>query len=103
MIQILLVALIVLWFLGYISIPWLNIPSFTVFTINGRPISAFELIILIVVLWDMTNLKSPFRHVALALIVLWLLSILGFIAISGLSNLLILAIIVGIAGSLFLK
>lgn len=41
-------------------------------------------------------LPSPFREIATVILVLWLLSLFGIIAIAGFSQILIIALIVGI-------
>lgn len=99
--QILLALLVLFWLLGYIHIPWLTIPRFPIFEFNGRVISFYDIIIFILIIWAIGILPTPFRQIASALVVLWVLSLLGIIAIAGLSNLLVIAIIVGVLISLF--
>jgi hypothetical protein len=52
-------------------------------------------------MWAIELLPRPFREIAILLSVVWVLSILGFIAVAGLSDILIVVIIVGIAVSVF--
>ncbi|HYD35372.1 MAG TPA: hypothetical protein VD999_04860 [Vitreimonas sp.] len=101
MIEILLVLLIILWLTGNLSIPGLVIPDFGLMVINGRMISLWDLLTFILILWILGLLPSPFREIAGILLILWVLSILGILAFAGLSNLLVIAIIVGIVASLF--
>ncbi len=89
----LLLVLIVLWFLGYGPIQSLYFP---LFHLGGRTINLWDIIIFLVVLWVIGILPSPLREIAGILLILWLLSTLGILAIAGLANLLVIAIIVGI-------
>lgn len=98
----LLVLLIILWFLGYIRIEGLTIPDITLFVINGEAITLLELLIALVIMAVISSLSSPLREVGMILFVLWILATLGIIVFSGLANLLIIAIIIGVALS-FLK
>lgn len=100
MIEILLVLLILFWFLGYIRVGGINIPNAQLLVFNGRPITLWDVLIFIVVLWAVGLLPSPFRQIAGVLLVLWLLSLFGILAVTGLSNLIVIALIVGIVASL---
>ncbi len=103
MIQLIVAILIILWFLGFINVPWLAIPNIVLFNIGNHGITLRELIIFLLIMWAIGILPSPLREIAGILVVLWLLSLLGIFAIGGigLTNLLLLAIIIGIAFSLF--
>ncbi len=92
----LLVILVVLWFLGYVHISGLVVPDAVLFTVNGQPITLWSVLILAVVAWLIGVLPRPFREIASVILVLWVLSVLGILAFAGLSNLLVLAIIVGL-------
>lgn len=96
MIGIIIIVLIVLWFLGYIHLSQFPIPDIILFHINGHPITLWDLLILFVISWAIGVLPYPFRQLAGVLLILWILSTLGIIAIFGLSNLLVVAIIVGL-------
>lgn len=91
-----MLVLIILWFLGYVRLEGLNIPDFQLFVINGRPISLWNLLILMVIVWALSILPSPLREIAGVILILWILSLLGIIAIAGLSNILVIAIIAGL-------
>jgi hypothetical protein len=92
----LLILLIILWFLGYIHIDGLTIPDLVLFTINGQPITLWNILILLVVAAVIGSLPSPFREIAGVLLILWILSVLGILAIAGLSSLLVIAFIIGL-------
>jgi len=91
----LLVVLIILWAFGFLPTD-VNIPNITFFVFNGRPITLIDLLLLGVISWVVGLLPSPFRLVASVLLVLWVLSIVGVLAIAGLSQWLVLTIIVGL-------
>lgn len=93
----LLVVLIVLWAVGFLPAGGITIPDITFFTINGHEITLLNIIVFAVISWIVGLLPSPFRLIASVLLVLWVLSILGILAFAGLSQWLVLTIIVGLA------
>jgi hypothetical protein len=99
MIATILVILIILWILGYAPLS-VNIPDITLFVFNGRPISLWDLLILAIVGWAIGVLPSPFREIASVLLLLWVLSTLGILAVAGLANIIVLVIIGGLILSL---
>lgn len=101
MVGAIVVILIILWFLGYLRIDALPIPDIVLFSINGQPITLWSLLIFAVVLWAIGILPTPFRQIAMVLLVLWVLSVFGILAIAGLPSLLVIAIIAGIIASFF--
>lgn len=102
MIQIILILLIVFWALGYIHVGNISIPNVMLTHFNGKPVTLWDLFIFLLVLWAIGILPSPFREIAGVLLVLWVLSLFGLIAIAGISNLIVVAIIIGIVAS-FIK
>lgn len=94
MITALLVALVILWLLGYISIPF--IPNIYLFTINSHQISLWNILTFLLLLWVVGILPSPFREISFVLLILWTLSVLGFIGFVGFPSLVLIAIIAGI-------
>jgi hypothetical protein len=92
----LLIVLIILWFLGYIHIQGLNIPDITLFSINNHPITLVNLLILLVIGVIIGVLPNPFRAIASVFLVLWILSVLGILAFTGLSSILVISIIAGL-------
>jgi hypothetical protein len=100
MIGVIVVLLFLLWLLGYVQVPGLMIQDAVLFSLNGRPITVLNLLVFVLILWAIGILPSPFREIAGVLFVLWILSLLGFIALAGLSNLILIAIIVGIVASI---
>lgn len=96
MIGFILIILTVLWFLGYIHLSFIHIPDIVLFTLNNQHITLYNILILAVIAWAIGVLPTPFRQIASVILILWVLSTLGFLYIAGLSSLLILALIVGI-------
>ncbi len=103
MLALVLAILIVLWFLGIVEINSFTIPHIKLFSLNGHDITLVNVLIFFAILWLIELLPSPFRQVAFALLVLYALSVLGFIVIAGFSNLVIVAVIVGVILALFQK
>lgn len=99
----LLIILVLLWFFGYIRIPWLVIPTFPLFEFNGRVITFYDLIIAIIIVWIISFLPSPIREIVGLLLVLWLLSTFGILSIAGLAlpQLILIAVIIGVGISVF--
>jgi len=96
MIVAIVIILIVLWLLGYAPISGLNIPDIVLFSINNQQITLWNILILAVIAWAMGILPRPFREIASVLLVLWILSVVGILAIAGLPSILVIAIIVGL-------
>ncbi|MBW7956097.1 hypothetical protein H3C66_05215 [Patescibacteria group bacterium] len=100
MTEVILVLLVIFLVTGMIQIPGFTLPNFVLFNFNGQPITLLNVLIFLLILWAIGILPSPFREIAGVLFILWLLSIFGFIAIAGLSNLIVIGIIVGIVFSM---
>ena len=103
MIEVVLVLLVIFLITGLIEIPGFTLPNLVLLRINGEPITLLNVLIFMLILWAIGILPSPFREIAGVLFVLWVLSVLGFIAIAGLSNLIVIGIIVGIVFSMLKK
>lgn len=101
MFTLILIILVVLWFLGFVSFPAIPILGTVLFFLNGHPITLYDLLIFAVILWLIGVLPSPFKWIALAFLALWILSTVGIIAIVGFANLLVVAIILGLAAYIF--
>ncbi len=100
MLEIIAVVLIILLLTGNLQIDGFTLPRSVLFSLNGQPITIVNLLIFLIILWAIGVLPSPIREIAAVLMVLWLLTLFGFLAIAGLSNLLIIAIIIGIVFSI---
>ncbi len=99
----LIAILVVLWLLGIISVPWLTMPHFPSLNILGFHLTITNLLVLGILIWIAASLGGPLRQIVWVLVVLWILSALGIIAIGGLSNLLVVGIVVGLVLSLLQK
>jgi hypothetical protein len=96
----LLVLLVVLWFFGYIHISNFTLPDIALFSVNGHVVTLVEALIFFVILSAVGVLPTPLRQIGFAVVILWLLSTLGVVAIAGLASMLVLAIIVGLIAAL---
>ncbi|MBX4205951.1 hypothetical protein KW795_02030 [Candidatus Microgenomates bacterium] len=92
MIAILLI-LLVFWLLGYGPIVALRIP---LFAFNGRVVNLWDILIFVIIMYLVSALPRPFREIASVLLVLWVLAIFGIIAIANFSNIVIVALVVGL-------
>ncbi len=98
--EIILLVLILLWFLGYITIPGIVVPRFPLFFFGGRPITLWDILIFLVIIWAIEAAPSPFRQIFTVLVILWLLSTLGLIGVVGFSSIVVLALIIGLVISI---
>ena len=96
MLEVILVILILLWVTGNLHITGITIPDYLLFQLNGHPVTLMNLLVFLVIVWAIGVLPSPIREISGVLLLLWVLSVLGFIAIAGLANLLVIAVIIGI-------
>lgn len=96
-----IIILAILWFLGYAPISGISIPNFVLFNINNHPVTLWEVLILAVIGWAIGILPRPFQAVAGVLLFLWILSVLGIFAISGVSSIIVLLIIAALVVSFF--
>lgn len=96
-----IVILSVLWILGYAPLSGLSIPNITLFPINNHMVTLWEVLILLVISWAIGILPHPFQTIASVLLFLWVLSVLGIFAISGLPNIIVVVIILALIFSNF--
>lgn len=94
---------VVLWLLGIISIPWMMMPHFPVFSILGYSITIQRLLIIGILIWLGMSMGSPFRQMLWVFFILWLLSTLGIIGSIGMSMLIIVSVVVGLVLSVVQK
>jgi len=95
MLFVILAILIGLWFLGYAPMSGVSFPNIVLFSFNNHQITLLNILILLAVGWAISILPRPFREIASVLLLFWVLSVVGILAIAGLSNILLIAIIVG--------
>src|SRR5258708_39046246 len=93
MLILILVLLFIFWLLGYGATAVLPFP---VLSFMNRVITLWDLLIFFLIIWLIGILPGPFREIASIVFILWILAVFGVIAIAGVSNLLILAIILGL-------
>jgi hypothetical protein len=93
MVTAILLILILFWLAGYGPFTVLHL---ILFRFNGLTITIWDALLFLVFIWLIESLPSPFRQIAVVFILIWILSTLGVIVIAGLSNILVIAIIVGV-------
>ncbi len=94
MLRFLLAALIFLWILSYLPV-FISL-SIPLFMFNGRIISLWDVIIVMVVAWIIGILPSPFGEITSVIFFVWILSVLGIFSLfPGLSSILLLFVIGG--------
>ncbi len=96
MIEAALAVLVLLYVLGFISFPGVTIPNYHLFTLNGHMITLFEILIVCVVVWIISNLAFWLRFIIGLLLLLWILANFGFIAVPGLPQVILVIIIIGV-------
>jgi hypothetical protein len=97
MLTLILGLLILLWILGYINIPQLPLNNTVILNLLGKNVTLYDLLITLIILWLIGIIPSPFRQIASVLFLLWILAFFGIIAITNFSNIIVIAIIVGLA------
>ena len=93
MLSLILVILILFWFFGYGPLLPLRLP---LITFNAHSITLWDILIFILIIWLIDLLPGPARTVAGVILIIWLLGTLGIIAIPLFSNIVVIAIIVGL-------
>lgn len=93
MLGLILLLLIIFWFMGYGPVAAVHIP---LFSIGKFPINLWDILIFLLIIWLIDTLPGPIRAVVIIMLVIWLLGVFGFIAIPMFSNIVIIAIIVGL-------
>jgi len=98
MVLAILVFVVALWLLEYFKIAVFNLHLLTLF---NQDITIYKLFFFLLIVWAITVLPRPFQEIAALLLVLWLLAFFGIIAIGGFSNIIVLALVVGLIVYLF--
>lgn len=91
-----LLVFLLLYVLGYIRIPGVNIPNWTLFYFQGHPVSLLQVLFVVIGLLVIERLPSPLRQIFYVVVLLWTLSVLGFLSIMGLPNILAFAVLIGL-------
>lgn len=94
MIGIILILLIIFWFMGYGPLTALKIP---LFYFGHFAVNLWDILIFLLIIWLIDALPGPLRSIVAIALAIWLLSVFGIIAVPAFSNLIILAIIIGLA------
>ncbi len=95
MILAILITLFVILLINDITIVGLPSLDITVATINRQAISLWDIITFVLVAGLIGLLPRPFREIFAVVLLVWTLSVLGIIAIGGLSTILLFGILIG--------
>lgn len=93
MLGLILLLLTLFWFMGYGPVAALHIP---LFSIGKFVVNLWDVLIFLLIIWLIDTLPGPIRAVVIIMLVIWLLGVLGLIVIPMFSNIVIIAIIVGL-------
>lgn len=93
MLGLILVLLIIFWFMGYGPLTALKFPLFYIGHIR---VDLWNILIFLLILWLIDALPGAVRSVVVIALAIWLLGYFGIIAVPMLSNLIIIAVIVGL-------
>ncbi|KKS98132.1 MAG: hypothetical protein UV73_C0003G0074 [Candidatus Gottesmanbacteria bacterium GW2011_GWA2_43_14] len=93
MLLLLITLIILLWLVGFISVPSTSFFTLPVMFLNGRAIGLWDIIIFLVLIWVVGILPQPLKGAVLILLLLWILSLMGIVVISGMGNVLLLLLL----------
>lgn len=93
-----LLVIIILALLNSMGISFMN---YVVFTILNQGITIYNLLVLAIMIYLIGLLPRPFKEIVGLILVLWILSFLGIIFVGGLSNILIIAIVIVLLLNIF--
>jgi hypothetical protein len=79
--------------MGYGPVAALHIP---LFSIGKFAVNLWDVLIFLLIIWLIDTLPGPIRAVVIIMLVIWLLGIFGLIVIPMFSNIVIIAMIVGL-------
>lgn len=97
-IKLILLGIILLWFAGFIRLPFLEI---TLFSFGGRAFTLHHLLILILIGYAIRLLPGMVQTIVGILLVLWILTTFILPGLGGLANIVILILIVAILFAIF--
>lgn len=93
MLWVILLLLIVFWFMGYGPIAALKFPLFYLGSIR---VDLWNILIFLLIIWLIDLLPGVLRSIVVIALVIWLLGFFGIIAVPMFSNIVIIAVIVGL-------
>jgi hypothetical protein len=92
------IGIVILWVIGFIHLPFLEIAIFSVF---GHPFTLHHLLILLLVGYAIRFLPGILQTAVAILLILWLLSNFVFLSFGGLANIIFLIIVIAILFAIF--
>lgn len=89
-----LVFLVVLFLLGLIQVPF-SLSNFVLLNYGPIFITLYDLIVFLFIIFIIDLLPESFRAIAYVILLLYVLSFFGILAISGFSTIIVLGLIIG--------
>jgi len=96
MLTYLLILLIALWLLGVVRIPAFSLINIPLLYVGRKAIGLYDILVFFLILWLIRILPSPLREIVTLFLILWLLSFFGVFFFGGLTNLIVLLLILGL-------
>lgn len=93
MLSIILFLLVIFWFMGYGPLEALRIP---LFHFGRLTVNLWDVLIFLLIVYLIDALPGPIRSVVVIALIIWLLGFFGIIAIPALSNIVVIAVILGL-------
>ena len=93
MIEFALVIVVGLYILGIVKIPGVTIPNYHLFTLNHHTVTLFNVLTVFVIFGVLFLLPRFMRIVVGALLIIWIIALLGIINVQGLPAITILILI----------
>src|SRR3989304_8330207 len=97
----LLVILVILWLLGVVRIPVLSVVNSPIIYLGNKAVGLYDILVFALIIWLIRILPSPLREIVAVFLILWLLSFFGVFFFGGLTNLIVLILIIGLIMHLF--
>lgn len=96
-----ILLVVILLLLNNIDISFIN--NIKLFTLNKHNVNFYDIILFALFVYLIGFLPRPFKEIVGVILFLWLLSLLGILVIGGLSNIILIALIVVLIFSIFRK
>ena len=96
MLTYLLIILVILWLLGVVRIPAFSLINIPLLYIGRKAIGLYDILVFALIVWLIRILPSPLREIVAVFLILWLLSFFGVFFFGGLTNLIVLLLILGL-------
>lgn len=93
-----LLLVVILALLNNLNVPFINM---VLLQLNGKGITLYNIIVFVLLAYLISFLPRPFKEIVGVLLFLWVLSLLGILAIGGFTNIVVIAIIAVLLFNIF--